>query len=190
MGKGMRMLSAGIVGVLWLATADAVESQDRWPASFEASIGAGAGRSSGEYRGNDKGFLADLLVGARVGSAFGGGLFGALSFGVQGAGTVTTDCMPASDGGCVDGFPEFTAVSVLGGWERQSTDFRVLSGPAVVRAYGDWSFEGFGWMGRIDIGLPLAGHLSATGSVRGIVVPSYRGESYQLLGVGVGLRIR
>lgn len=167
-----------------------VAGQDPSAASLEISLGLGSGRSSGEYRDNATGLVGDVLVGVRVHSVGEGALVSGATYGVHGTGPTTDICIPASDGGCVPGFPEFSVASVLGGWETEDTSFRVLSGPAAVRAYGDWDTIRFAWMGRADAAVPLLWRISATASARGFIVPSYRGDRFQSIGVAAGLRLR
>lgn len=165
-------------------------AQRPWPLSIETNLGVGTGSTSGEYRDNTEGLIGDLLVGLRLRSAGEGALFAATSLGVQGSGATTDECLPASQGGCIQEFPAFTVLSILGGWETRTATFRLLSGPSVVRAYGDWDTHRFGWLARLDAAAPAFGRISGTVSLRGFIVPSYQGESFQLIALGVGLRIR
>jgi hypothetical protein len=106
---------------------------------------------------------------------------------MQGSGQVTLICIPASDGRCVPRWPDFTIIGLLAGYETTpNSTIRIMVGPAGVHA----EESAFGLEARVDFALPLAWHISLAGFARSIVVPSYRGDSFQLYGVGVGLRIR
>lgn len=185
-----KVLTIAPVTALCLGTPHVGVAQEPWPLSIETNLGLGAGWTSGEYRDNAEGLIGDLLVGLRLRSAGEGALFAAVSLGVQGTGATTLECLPDSQGGCIQGFPEFTVLSILGGWETRTAFFRLLSGPSVVRAYGDWDARRFAWLTRLDAAVPLLGRISYTASLRGFIVPSYKGDSFQLIALGVGFRIR
>ena len=173
-----------------LAAPGLLSAQSPWPVSIEATLGVGAGRTRGEYRSNDSGLAGDLLVGLRLRPTARGALAAAVGVGVQGAGETDLVCLPASSGGCVPSFPEFEIAAVLVGWETASTDLRVLGGPAAVRAYGDWDDIRLGLQGRVDVTRPMIGRLAVLLAGRGLVVPSYDGDSFQMISVALGLRLR
>lgn len=130
---------------------------------------------------------ADLLVAVRSPPALVHGLTTAVSIGVQGTGPVTDVCLIGPDGTCVPRFPQFTLVSILAGWETDTfTTVRILTGPAYAHAD-----EGaFAWQGRVDLTIPVLWRLSLALAGRAAFVPNYRGDSFRLGSVEMGLRFR
>lgn len=158
-----------------------------WPLSVEATVGRGFGNTRGEYRDNSTGGSADLLVAWRIAASSTGGWVVGGHLSMQGSGPVTLICIPASHGGCVPRWPDFATIGLLAGYETTpKSTIRIMVGPAGVHA----AESAFGLVARVDFALPVAWHISLAGSARSIVVPSYRGDSFQLYGVGVGLRLR
>jgi hypothetical protein len=165
-------------------------AQDRWPITLEAHVGGTRGHSdnNGRYRGARDGLWAEILAGARLHSADRAGPFIALGAGVHALNTVRTlDCAPAPGGGCVPWFPGFGAVSLLGGWESRSTNLRLLGGPGLVSSDDE---EAAGIVGRFDAALPLLEHISTVASLNALVVPSWNGDRFYHIAIGVGLRVR
>lgn len=161
-------------------------AQHLWPVSAEISVGRTTGSTSGEYRSNDTGLALDVLAGARVGQLPQGSLFAAVGLALQGTGPVTDICLPASRGGCIPRFPQFCIASILAGWETDDGAARVLAGPA------------YAWADRAAPGLQAHGSLFlihtwrlAVGvTIRGLILPVYDGDSFQLLAGGVTVRVR
>lgn len=165
-------------------------AQDRWPITLEAFVGGTRGHSDndGRYRGGRDGPWAEVLVGGRLHSDDRPGALIALSVGMHGVNrNITSDCQPAPDGGCVPWFPGFGAVSLLGGWESRSTNLRLLGGPGFVRSEGEGAA---GFAGRLDAALPLVGHISMAASLSTLVVPSWKGDRFYQISLGVGFRVR
>jgi hypothetical protein len=63
----------------------------------------------------------------------------------------------------------------------------MLGGPSFATA-DDEATAGF--VGRIDVALPLAGHISTAASFSTLVVPSWNGDLFYQTSLGVGLRLR
>jgi hypothetical protein len=165
-------------------------AQDRWPITLEAFVGGTRGHSDNNerYRGGREGLWADILAGGKLHSDDRAGALIALSAGMHVVNHVTTaDCLPAPEAGCVPWFPGFGAVSLLGGWESRSTNLRLLGGPGFVTSDGE---EAAGFAGRLDAALPLVGHISTAASLSTLVVPSWKGDRFYHLSLGVGFRIR
>jgi hypothetical protein len=123
----------------------------------------------------------------RLRAAGRGALLAGLSAGAPWAWSSTTVCLPASNGGCIPTFPQFLKVGALVGWENPSTTLRAMGGPAYVRADGK---QAFSLQGRVDGAAPISRHLALVASVRGTVVPNYRGDAFGVYALGVGIRMR
>lgn len=165
-------------------------AQERWPLSVEANVGVTRGQSdaSARYRGSSNGGLADILIGVRLHPPGRAGAFIALDAAVHAINwTTTSDCLPLSDGSCAPWFPGFGAVTLLGGWESQSTRLRVLGGPGIVSS-DNRATPGF--VGRLDVAMPVLGHISLTANANTLIVPSWNGDRFYFLAGGLGLRIR
>jgi hypothetical protein len=189
--------------LLMLGTVAGTDAQDRWPISLEANIGPGGGRTSapgwnpdGYLHRSTRGTGAEVLVALRAGSVARGGVVAGLSLGIIGTGGYEAICILREIGGCVPHFPEFTVLAATVGLETANGGFRVMAGPARVTGDVDRTLtdrEGSsatGWQGRIDWALPIVSRFSLCASVRGVLVPDYSGDSFQLWALGGGLRIR
>jgi len=166
-------------------------AQDRWPVSIEANVGLGSGVSTGAYADRLVGVSGAALVGVRLGPWGSGNFFAAVAFAEQASAFAVEDhCQPGPDGSCLDRFPHFTTLSLLVGREARSTGRRLLMGPAALRADGDWENIRFAWVVRADAASAPLGRVSLTAVAKGFIVPSYEGNSFLMLALGVGLRIR
>lgn len=172
--------------VLLLAGSQAA-AQNRWPVSLELNGGHGLGRTAGEYRDDGSGVAIDALVAYRLTPVSGDGVVIAVSSSGQGPVTVDQVCIPAPGGGCVPNFPTFGSVVALIGYESSPNwTLRGLLGPAYVRA----EESTLGFQGRIDIAVPFVSRVSFALSARAMLIPDYRGDSFQLYAFGLGLRLR
>lgn len=128
---------------------------------------------------------ADVQLTARVRELSRGSLVAGLS--VSGLGAAhNAMCVVRPEGGCVPHYPDFAFHSAVVGWENARATARLSTGPVYARAEaGAW-----GWVARWDGAVPLFLHVSITASLRGYVIPDYRGDSFQLFGFGLGGRIR
>jgi hypothetical protein len=170
-----------------VATPGAIAAQGRWPVSLEIYAGLGAGGSDAVYR-HAAGLAADLLLGVRVGSAAGGGIVAAVSAGAQAPGPHTEECLIGPTGECIPTFPSFFIFSALGGWEKRSTNLRFLTGLAVVD--GERDRRAVGWSARMEVFGSVVGPIGIGASLRGLLIPSYEGDSFHMMAITVGLRLR
>lgn len=157
--------------------------------SLDATIGRSNGHSGGEYMDNQRGMSADVLLAVGFGGAGGGRMVAGLNGSLHGTGTYAVACAPHPAGGCVRAFPQFELLGAVVGWQSGGSRLRAAVGAASARAYGDWHEWHLAWQGRLDGALPIIPHIAAVASVRGTLVPEYRGDSVRLLALGVGLRI-
>ena len=124
-----------------------------------------------------------------------GSLVGALALSAHGVLTGNNDCTSAGPGGCLPLFPELYSTAVLGGYEHVSSrgiSIRGLVGPAAFVGggiLGD-TLRTAGAQGRLDLGVRPKARLGLVASVRGAVLPSYRGTAYLLGAAGLGIRIQ
>jgi hypothetical protein len=166
-----------------------VGAQQRPALSLEASVGFGVGDGS-EWR-NRAGFALDGLVGLRVRSAPGGAILAGLAGGMQGMPGSGDDCLLTPSGGCVPDFPLFYSAAALLGWEAaraSGPSLRVLAGPAYYRA--DEGGAALGLQGRLEVASPAWLHVAVVASVRGAVLPNFRGDALALAAAGFGLRLQ
>ena len=184
----MKLRSVFLASTLLLTSVSLAAAQARWPVFLETTAGKGGGSTEGEYRNNSSGITADALLGFRPSPNFRSGVVFAAAISMHGSGPVTAICIPASNGGCVPAFPDFLTIAGLIGYERGvNSTVRFSAGPAYASA-GDRSSIAF--QGRIDAALPVLWHLSIVASGRAVLIPDYRGDSFTLRSVGIGLRLR
>ncbi len=155
--------------------------------SVEATFGRVYGYTAGEYRPDRQGSALDVMLGVRGGAAGRRGIVLGAHAGLHSGGAQTLVCYPATTSdGCIPRFPFFHVAGALAGWENAGTTLRVMGGPAWAHAEGD----ALAWQARLDGALPALWRLALVGSVRGTVVPNYRGDAVRLVGLGVGVRVR
>ena len=183
-----RRILVGAVLIVCVATAPRqMAAQQRPSLSVEATVGPVQGYTAGEYLGDRRAAGLDLLVGARTGAGGTRGLVLGANASLHYAGAHNLACRPATVGeGCIPPFPFFQVAGALVGWENASETLRLMGGPAWAHAEAD----ALAWQARLDGALPAVGRLALVGSVRGTVVPNYRGEAVSLLGLGLGVRLR
>jgi hypothetical protein len=176
-----------IIALALILAASPLTAQARWPLSLELNGGHGLGRTSGEYRGDGSGIAIDALVAYRITAGSGAGMVAAFSTGAQGASTTDLLCVPAEGGGCVPNFPSFSSAALLVGYETGvNWTVRGLIGPAYARA----EESTLGLQGRAELAVPLISRISVAFSSRALLLPDYRGTSFQLYAFGLGLRVR
>ena len=157
------------------------------PFSAEATFGFVFGHTAGEYLGDREGKGLDVLLAARLGASKTRGVMVGANASLHGGGAHTSVCRPATTGdGCIQPFPFFHVAGVLMGWESRSTTLRMMGGPAWAHAEGD----ALAWQARVDGTLPIGWRLGLVGSLRGTLVPDYRGDAVTLVGLGLGIRVR
>ena len=141
----------------------------------------------GEYLTDRQGNGVDLMLGVRVGAPGKRGIVLGANASLYDGGPHTLVCHQATRrDGCIQPFPFFELAGALVGWENASTTFRVMGGPAWAHAESD----ALAWQARLDGALPVVWRLALVGSVRGTIVPKYRGDAVKLLALGLGLRVR
>lgn len=165
-------------------------AQQRAPFSIDASIGAGHGYGGGN-RVDRNGYALDALLAWRARPLTGGGLLLGVSGGIHAPHGGDAICALDSDGRCIAGYPRITGAGVLTGWERarkRGASLRMLAGPGYHRVNG--SGGALGLQGRVEVATPPWARVSLVGSLRAIYLPSYRGDSYLLRALGIGIRVR
>jgi hypothetical protein len=174
--------------VVWLASGSPASAQQPWPLSVEPTLGASFGNTSGIYRNGGSGVFADLTIAAQLAAGNTGGFVTAFSVSMQGQPAYTTDCVLRSDyDGCVPFYPGFATVALAAGMESRTGRLRVLAGPARVSDRRD---HALGLLGRVDAALPVYWRISLMASLRGAIVPDFRGDRFNTGAFSVGVRIR
>lgn len=170
--------------------ADAAAQQRRFGPSVEASLGASLG-GGGLYTHRAGGAMDAVLtvpVASTSASTFVLGVTGSAS----GPMAVDDICMVGPDDACVEDYPTFMSLGVVGGVQRQISPVmssRVLAGPAYFQSVdGD---DALGVQGRVDVARSTAlPRVALVASLRGSLLPSFEGETLRFAAVGVGLRIQ
>ena len=105
-------------------------------------------------------------------------------------GTLVSDdeCIVDPRGGCLDVFPSWAAYGLLAGLERRDTNVRLSIGPALAQS--NRFDEVFSMVARFDGSAAMLWRFSVTGTVSGLLIPSYQGNYFYYIGAGLGLRIR
>ncbi len=185
------MISPALVGTMAvtciLALPRGAGAQHTRALSLDVNVGLESVRTSGEYRNPQQGSAVDALLALRLGTARRGAIITGVGAGTPWAWSSTDICLPASTGGCIPTYPQFLRLGALVGWENQSTTFRAMGGPAHVTADGKATF---GFQARLDGAVPIAQRFALAASVRGTMVPNYRGDAFQVYSFGVGIRLR
>ena len=90
---------------------------------------------------------------------------------------------------CAPDYPQFTSLGVLGGLEAigAAGTVRALVGPGIFSVDGAGSAGGV--QARIDVATPSVYHVALIAVLRGALVPSFRGDAYQVGSAGLGIRI-
>ena len=174
--------------LLVLGVAEPLPAQRRPTFSLEGSVGRGPGRGGGE-RVNRSGSVVDGSVAWRGRTAARTGPVVAANVMWQGRRGDDAWCVEQPNGACVNTFPSFTGVSVLGGWEiarGHGPSLRLLTGPGLfVQELGAGSA---GLTMRLDLGTPLLSGVALIGSGR-IGITAEGGDTYTLSGATFGLRV-
>ena len=132
--------------------------------------------------------FADLTIAAQLSPGNTGGLIAAVSASAQGQPAHADNCVTRPDYvGCVPYYPGFITFAVTTGLETRSGHFRFLGGPARLSEDGD---AAVGVLGRVDTALPLFWHTSFTASLRGVLIPKFRGDSFRTGALSFGIRFR
>lgn len=165
-------------------------SAQRFGPSVEASVGAMAG-GGGTYTHRAGGAIDAMIavpVGSTSSSTYVLGLTGTAN------GPIAGDdiCLVGPGDTCLEDYPTFMSLGVVGGVQRRLGDLystRVLAGPAYYQSVdGD---DAFGLQGRVDLARSTAIPRTAlVASVRGSLLPSFEGEALTFAAFGLGLRIQ
>jgi hypothetical protein len=138
-------------------------------------------------------FGADGLLTMRLAKDGNSGLLAGISVSWQAPPPSGDICRPGQATQCLHDYPQFTTVGVLAGWTSAAGRVRVLGGVASVRAQPEeqWAKPDYtmGFPVRVESVLAKFPHLAVVASLRGTVLPRYRGNAYTLLASGLGFRI-
>jgi hypothetical protein len=157
--------------------------------SLDATFGYVYGYTAGEYLNDRQGRAVDLMLGVRSGAAGRRGIVLGANVSLHGdTGPRSLVCYPATTSdGCIQPFPFFHVAGALVGWENASATLRVMGGPAWAHHHEG---DALAWQARLDGSAPVLTRLALVGSVRGTLVPRYRGDAVSLFGLGLGVRVR
>jgi hypothetical protein len=175
------------------ATAAAQQHEPLQPQRFGPSVEATFGLSAGGggtfiERG---GIAVDALVAVPVTQIRSGTMMLGVAATANGSPTSELVCVIGPDDACVPEYPVFLSAGVLGGVQRAlgtTASTRALVGPAYFHAVD--GEDTFGVQGRIDVAKHQIFHTAVVASVRGAVLPSYRGETLRFISFGLGFRIQ
>ena len=161
--------------------------------AFDVTVGVGLVQTTGKYSDRDGGGLAgELAVARRFHSDRTGGLVAVVNGGyylmMRGGDDCTLYPPFEPPFRCAPQTPDIRLIGVLTGWETRTGWFRATGG----LAYADPTSggEALAIQARLDVAVGIVRHLAVTASVRPVVIPSYRGDTFRLLGIGTGVRIR
>lgn len=192
-----RRLVRGVAAFGILACATVAHAQDARRVAFDVTAGVGSGVGGGEVYGRF-GFAGDALLSVSA-SRRARTLLIAASAGAQGIPFEDGACHRGTRAQCLPYFPFVGAYSALVGWEvRQPSaattgaTFRAMGGPALVYidAGAGRSGNTAGAQIRADAASPSYGAIAAVASLRGTIVPRFRGQSLAVWAIEIGLRVR
>jgi hypothetical protein len=179
-----------LAAALMAAAAAPVAAQQPFGPALDASFGLGTG-GGGDYFARGGG-AADVSLALPVRHTSGGAIIVALTATGNGRMASDLECPVGRDGGCIPEYPTFGSVGVAAGVQHglgASVSARAMAGPAYYRAVGGG--DAFGLQGRLDVGRPTGLQRTAiVASVRGAMLPRFRGESLRFASFGLGLRIQ
>ena len=156
------------------------------------NLGTAWGGTTGVYKENRTGGYGDALVGVRLWTLNEGAIIAAVGVAGGPGGAVESDCPLHPDPRieCVQAYPGFARVALLGGWETTAGAVRLLTGPAFLSHRGVFDEHGWAWVLRSDLATRFVGPIWMNLTFGGMVVPSFDEERFQSLHVGVGVKIR
>lgn len=189
-GARVRVRSSGVALLASLIAAPLV-AQDRSPVSVDVTAGPSVGLGGGVAR-HRAGIAVDGNAAWRVRSVSGGNVLVGLSGSIQGAIGQNDLCEPAAGGGCVPYFPRFYATAILAGMELvmpHRTSVRFLGGPGYYYS-ADEGDGALGLQGRIELATAPWHHAAFVASLRGAVLPQFRGTLHGLGALGFGIRLQ
>jgi hypothetical protein len=173
---------------LWAQTA---QESRRW--SLEAGIG-GSRDLGGDPRAVRENFgVAELGVTSGFRHRSTGSLLAGINYSryLNNGSNLLCPVQPGVPG-CIPDHPEFSAASVLVGWQTPRPErgsLRVLAGPGVYRAGNRDLGNTLGWLARADVASPSLMRISLVASFRTSVVPKVEGIRYRQRVISLGLRI-
>lgn len=100
-------------------------------------------------------------------------------------------CREGPDDTCISNYPTFVTAGAVAGVQRgigAGISARALAGPAYFQAAEGG--DALGLQGRVDVAKRLVFRTAVVASVRGSLLPSYRGERLSYATFGLGLRIQ
>jgi hypothetical protein len=158
--------------------------------SFDVTVGLGGMETSGKYSGDGGGFAGDVMLARRFRSDRGPGLIAGVSasyhFVLGEDCTIYLPFEPSSD--CAPQIPDMRVIGALTGWESRNGAFRVMAG--VGYAHPTSGGGAVALQARLDGAIGLVRHVALTASVRPVIIPSYRGDTFRSIGIGIGFRVR
>lgn len=173
-----------------VAALPAAACAQRFGPSVEASVGASAGLG-GTYHHRAGPALDAVLTMPVAASASGTYVLGITGM-ANGPMAVDDICLVGPDETCVEDYPTFVSLGVVGGVQRRlgsAYSARVLAGPAYYQSVD--SDDAFGLQGRVDVARStILPRTALVASVRGSLLPSFQGEPLSFAAFGLGLRIQ
>ena len=186
----MKRVVVGIGIALLLGNATSGFAQNTSPYSFEVRVGPSWGSSDNDrgYCGSQDGILADLLVARRLHHPDRNGATIAVNFAVHAYNIEQSECgFDPITREYIPYFPGHGGIFLLGGWESRNTSFRISAGPGIANP----EYERVaGFVARLDAAAAPVFHMSFAGTISGLYVPSWKGDSFAYLALGIGLRMR
>lgn len=187
----MRMVvrALGVATFIAAFRSEVVLAQGTSRYAADASVGMWGQQTTGVYSDDGGGgFSGELSVARRFHSnASGGMIVGAnAAYYLQIGGGDSCRLLPGGD--CAPQSPSVRLVGALTGWESRNGWFRAMAG----LAYADPTTGGgtVAIQARLDAAVWIVRHLGLTAAVHPAVIPRYRGDTFRLIGVGVGVRVR
>jgi hypothetical protein len=180
------LLAAGMAAL----PADAAAQERRLGPSVEASVGASLG--GGGLYSHRAGGAMDAVLTVPVAATSSGTLFLGVTGTANGPLAVDDICLVGPDESCVEDYPTFMSLGVVGGVQRQlssTLSSRLLAGPAYFQSVdGD---DALGLQGRVDVAhATVLPRVALVASLRGSLLPRYEGETLRFAAFGLGLRIQ
>jgi len=190
----MSLTRYSAIALIVVALTFPLRASAQWvrPLSLDMNVGRGYLLGGPEVVSRAS-IVLDGLLTMRLAKDGRSGLLAGMSAGWQGPPPGGDRCVLDQAGQCLHDYPQFTSVGVLAGWTSAAGRVRVLGGVASVRAdkkdYPDRYDYTVGLPLRVDCAVAQFSHLAVVASLRGTVLPRYRGSAYTLFASGVGFRI-
>jgi hypothetical protein len=169
--------------VCLLVSSSRANAQARYSGDF--TFGGTRGSSSAYVPSTGTGYGTNILLARASDRPDESGLVLGLALSADGGAARDLLCRPDGLGGCVPSHREIASLTALAGW-RITNGLRVFAGPALAQE----EQTTIGLAARIDLAVPSRSRVAITTNVRGLLLPSLRGEMYQIVSFGVGLRFQ